>query len=136
MATACDMLLPMPAHVSPPLTFCPPAPTGRLVWLILLPFTLWAAYSWWVLHMAAWPHGAGTRNLTTTSDQGTALCAHGLIYLLASPALRDVRSLPPHLTACRFAVILSGIFAFLMFGIDEIGVQIEEPFGCEACRST
>ncbi|KAL4444075.1 hypothetical protein ABPG75_011812 [Micractinium tetrahymenae] len=45
-----------------------------LVWLILLPFTLWAAYSW-------------------------------------------------------FSVLLSGIFAFLMFGIDEIGVQIEEPFG-------
>lgn len=44
------------------------------MWLILLPFTLWAAYSW-------------------------------------------------------FSVLLSGIFAFLMFGIDEIGVQIEEPFG-------
>jgi putative membrane protein len=44
------------------------------VWLILLPFTLWAAYSW-------------------------------------------------------FSILLSGIFAFLMFGIDEIGVQIEEPFG-------
>ncbi|PSC75458.1 UPF0187 chloroplastic [Micractinium conductrix] len=55
-----------------------------LVWLILLPFTLWAAYSW-------------------------------------------------------FSVLLSGIFAFLMFGIDEIGVQIEEPFGIlplEAISST
>lgn len=40
---------------------------------------------------------------------------------------------PPHLH--RFAVILSGIFAFLMFGIDEIGVQIEEPFGCVVQRS-
>ncbi len=48
--------------------------TCSLVWLILLPFTLWAAYSW-------------------------------------------------------FSILLSGIFAFLMFGIDEIGVQIEEPFG-------
>ena len=28
-----------------------------------------------------------------------------------------------------FSILLSGIFAFLMFGIDEIGVQIEEPFG-------
>lgn len=53
---------------------CLPFSTCRLVWLILLPFTLWAAYSW-------------------------------------------------------FSVLLSGIFAFLMFGIDEIGVQIEEPFG-------
>ncbi len=52
----------------------PPSHAHRLVWLILLPFTLWAAYSW-------------------------------------------------------FSVLLSGIFAFLMFGIDEIGVQIEEPFG-------
>jgi hypothetical protein len=45
-----------------------------LVWLIMLPFTLWAAYSW-------------------------------------------------------TSVFLSGIFGFLMLGIDEIGVQIEEPFG-------
>lgn len=59
----------------PTSSFLPPrCPTRRLVWLILLPFTLWAAYSW-------------------------------------------------------FSVLLSGIFAFLMFGIDEIGVQIEEPFG-------
>ena len=27
------------------------------------------------------------------------------------------------------SILLSGIFAFLMLGIDEIGVQIEEPFG-------
>ena len=26
------------------------------------------------------------------------------------------------------SVLLSGLFAFLMFGIDEIGVNIEEPF--------
>jgi hypothetical protein len=58
----------------------PTTPTGpktsdRLVWLILLPFTLWPVYYW-------------------------------------------------------MSIPLSGLFAFLMFGIDEIGVQIEEPFGC------
>ncbi|KIZ01923.1 hypothetical protein MNEG_6035 [Monoraphidium neglectum] len=57
----------------------PTTPTGpktsdRLVWLILLPFTLWPVYYW-------------------------------------------------------MSIPLSGLFAFLMFGIDEIGVQIEEPFG-------
>jgi hypothetical protein len=30
------------------------------------------------------------------------------------------------------SILMSGIFAFLMLGIDEIGVQIEEPFGCVA----
>ena len=63
-----------PRRPRPP---CPPyRHTSRflLIWLAMLPFTLWAAYSW-------------------------------------------------------TAILLSGIFAFLMLGIDEIGVQIEEPFG-------
>lgn len=45
-----------------------------MIWLIMMPFTLWAAYSW-------------------------------------------------------VSILLSGLFAYLMLGIDEIGVQIEEPFG-------
>ncbi|PRW51063.1 UPF0187 chloroplastic [Chlorella sorokiniana] len=67
---SCERILRTPI----PLSYTRHTSRFLLVWLILLPFTLWAAYSW-------------------------------------------------------FAVILSGIFAFLMFGIDEIGVQIEEPFG-------
>lgn len=45
-----------------------------MIWLIMMPFTLWAAYSW-------------------------------------------------------VSILLSGLFAYLMLGIDVIGVQIEEPFG-------
>lgn len=45
-----------------------------MIWLLMMPSTIWAAYSWG-------------------------------------------------------AVLLSGLFAYLMLGIDEIGVQIEEPFG-------
>lgn len=45
-----------------------------MIWLLLMPFTLWAAYSWATVPLAA-------------------------------------------------------LFAYLMLGIDEIGVQIEEPFG-------
>ncbi|KAI7842508.1 hypothetical protein COHA_003862 [Chlorella ohadii] len=73
---SCERILRTPI----PLSYTRHTSRFLLVWLILLPFTLWAAYSW-------------------------------------------------------FAVILSGIFAFLMFGIDEIGVQIEEPFGCMVQRS-
>ncbi|KAI3427099.1 hypothetical protein D9Q98_007038 [Chlorella vulgaris] len=67
---SCERILRTPI----PLSYTRHTSRFLLVWLILLPFTLWAAYSW-------------------------------------------------------FSILLSGIFAFLMFGIDEIGVQIEEPFG-------
>ena len=58
-------------------------------------------------------------------------CCHSAAWLPA--CLLNAGLAPPPCTP-RFAVILSGIFAFLMFGIDEIGVQIEEPFGCAGMR--
>ncbi|EFN56787.1 hypothetical protein CHLNCDRAFT_21860, partial [Chlorella variabilis] len=74
---SCERILRTPI----PLSYTRHTSRFLLVWLILLPFTLWAAYSW-------------------------------------------------------FSILLSGIFAFLMFGIDEIGVQIEEPFGWVAATYT
>lgn len=67
---SCERILRTPI----PLSYTRHTSRFLLVWLIMLPFTLWAAYSW-------------------------------------------------------TAIVLSGIFGFLMLGIDEIGVQIEEPFG-------
>ncbi|KAI8468050.1 MAG: Bestrophin, RFP-TM, chloride channel-domain-containing protein [Monoraphidium minutum] len=66
----CERILRTPI----PLSYTRHTSRFLLVWLMLLPFTLWPVYSW-------------------------------------------------------MSVLLSGLFAFLMFGVDEIGVQIEEPFG-------
>eukprot|EP00887_Chlorella_sp_A99_P001239 scaffold14.g1239.t1 len=65
---------PRPAAPPPCCSYTRHTSRFLLIWLMMLPFTMWAAYSW-----------------------GT--------------------------------VFISAVFAFLMLGIDEIGVQIEEPFG-------
>ena len=100
-----------------------------MLWLAFLPFSLWPACGWTSVP-ASGEVSAGFRIVLIPFDHLREFPPHG-----------PGRSAPKHLLthlgkACCLCIILqmsviihAGIISFLLLGIEEIGVQIEEPFG-------